>query len=143
MPLVTVLRTSFFKIAPLIVAFALFVATAKAEAVKPTPQQPYSPLSPMPGGNDATRVSKLCVFLGGMSTDSFKSSELEVARTYALSIYNVCLAHAMPADWPDAPAALKRGQELFHQAQAQKPDLVNPEAFSATFDKIRASTPRH
>lgn len=97
----------------------------------------------MPGDDHAIRVSKQCLFLAVMSADSFKGSELDIAKAYALSVYYICQVHAMPADRRGASAPIKQGQEFFRQAQAKKPDLVNPKTFSATFDKMRAAPPGH
>ena len=112
------------------IAFASFGATANAEIDGSKLQQPPSPFTAAPGDTDATRVAKKCGFLAAMA--------------YATSVFYICLVHAMPADWPDAGATLKRGQDALSQAQALKPDLTtSPETLGPTFDKIRAPTPAH
>ena len=126
------------------IAFASFGATANAEIDGSKLQQPPSPFTAAPGDTDATRVAKKCGFLAAMSGDGFKGSELDAAKAYATSIFYICLFHAMSADWPDAGATLKRGQDALSQAQALKPDLTtSPETLGPTFDKIRAPTPAH
>jgi hypothetical protein len=126
------------------IVLASFGAAANAETDSPKPQQPPSPFMAAPGDTDANRVAKKCGFLAAMSGDSFKGSELDAAKAYVTSVFYICLVHAMPADWPDARATLKKGQESFSQAQALKPDLTtNPETLGPVFDKIRAPTPAH
>jgi hypothetical protein len=126
------------------IAFASFGAAANAETDGSKPQHPPSPFMAAPGDTDATRVAKKCGFLAAMSGDNFKGSELDAAKAYATSVFYICLVHAVPADWPDAGATLKRGQDAFSQAQALKPDLTtSPETLGPAFDKIRAPTPAH
>jgi hypothetical protein len=55
-----VIRKSVIAVA---IALASFGTAANAEADSPTPQQPRSPFMAMPGGTNATLVSKIATFL--------------------------------------------------------------------------------
>ena len=57
-----------------------------------------------------------------------------------MSFGDICLAHGMPAGWPDAPRRLQRGHELYREALMKVSDLPDPEKFAATFEKIRIHT---
>ena len=93
-------------------------------------------LNPNPGDSEPMRISKRCALVSGMTMDNYKGPQ-DVEQMYVKSTYDICLVHAMPSNWPDAPSTLKRGRQLFREVHTRKPDLPNPEKFGNVFDKMR------
>jgi hypothetical protein len=120
--------------------FALTLLLSASPAFADEQAPPQSPLSPSPQDDNATRVRKQCIFLAVMSTDGIP--DLTAAKPFSASVFHICLVHAMPADWPDAQAVLKRGRQEYQDALKLNPKLFDPESATSAFDLIRNEKPK-